>query len=101
MQTFRKALLAVLFGSCLACVGIFVFIHLYYYSSLPTAPDETAGRTFKMEVNHGFVRYGSGQEFRVFRAIEEAFPLSAFPFLVALALGVKWGIFRVRGANEA
>ena len=80
MQKLRKTVLGILLGSFLVCLGAFVFIHLYYYETLPSAPDEGAGRTFKMEVNHGFVRYGSGGELRAFRVIEEVFPLRAFPF---------------------
>ena len=93
-------MLGILLGSFLACLGAFVFIHLYYYEMLPSAPDERAGRTFKMEVNHGFVRYGSGGELRAFRVVEEVFPFGAFPLLAAGVLGLKWGIFQVRGASE-
>jgi hypothetical protein len=79
-----------------------VFIHLYYYETLPSAPDERGGRTFKMEVNHGFVRYGSGGELRAFHLVQDVlFPVGFFPFLAAGALGLKWGIFKVRGAREA
>ena len=101
MQKFRKTVLGILLGSFLTCLGAVVFIHLYYYSTLPSVPDERAGRTFKMEVNHGSVRYGSGGELRAFRVVEEVFPFAAFPFLAALVLGLKWGTFQVRGAGEA
>jgi hypothetical protein len=101
MQKLHKTVLGILLGGFLACLGAFVFIHLYCYSSLPSAPDERAGRTFKMEVNHGFVRYGSSGEVRAFRVIEEVFPFAAFPFLAAVVLGLKWGIFQVRGAGQA
>ena len=102
MQKSRKTVLGILLGSFLACIAASVFIHLYYYETLPSAPDERGGRTFKMEVNHGFVRYGSGGEFRVFHLIQDVlFPVGFFPFLAAGALGLKWGILKVRGAREA
>ena len=102
MQKFRKTVLGILVGSFLACLAASVFIHLYYYETLPSAPDEKAGRTLKMEVNHGFVRYGSGGELRAFHLIQDVvFPLGFFPFLAAAALGLKWGILKVRGAREA
>ncbi len=98
MQRFRKAVIGILLGSTLAVLGAAVFIP--YYSALPSTPDERVGRTFKMAVNHGFVRYGSVGELRALHAIEDAFPLAAFPFLAAVALGMKWGIFQVRGTNK-
>src|SRR5437899_1631952 len=99
MQQFRKTVLAVLLGTFLSCVGAAGFIHLYYYSALPSAPDESAGRTFKMEVNHGSIRHGSGGELRALHLIQDvAFPFGFFPFLTAAALGLKWGVFKVRGA---
>jgi hypothetical protein len=101
MQQFRKTVLAVLAGTFLSCVGASVFIHLYYDSRLPRAPDESAGRIFKMEVNHGSIRYGSGGELRAFHVIQDVvFPLGFFPFLAAAALGLKWGILKVGGARE-
>ena len=96
MQTFRKTALGVLLGSFAACVAAAIFIHLYYYSALPRTPDERAGRTLRMEVNHGSVRYGSTGELRAFRVIEGIFPFAAFPFLAAVFLGLKWGIIQVR-----
>ncbi len=99
MQKFRKAVLGILLGSTLAFLGAAVFIHLYCYSALPSTPDERLGRTFKLEVNHGFVRYGSVGELRALRGIEDAFPLAAFPFLTAVVLGLKWGILQVRGSK--
>jgi hypothetical protein len=102
MQKFRKTVLGILVGSFLACLAATMFIHLYYYETLPSAPDERAGRTFKMEVNHGFVRYGAGGELRTFHLIKDVvFPLGCFPFLAAAALGLKWGILKVGGAREA
>jgi hypothetical protein len=100
MQKVRRTVLAVLFGTFLLCVGASVFIHLYYYETLPRAPDEGAGRTLKMEVNHGSVRYASGQEVRTFHMIQNVvLPLSGFPFMASVALGLKWGIFKVRGSR--
>jgi hypothetical protein len=96
MQTLRKTVLGILLGSFAARVAAGIFIHLYYYSTLPSTPDERAGRTFRVQVNHGFVRYGSAGELRAFRVIEDVFPFAGFPFLAAVFLGMKWGIFQVR-----
>jgi hypothetical protein len=77
MQRFRKTVLGMLVGSFSACLAASVFIHLYYYETLPSVPDERAARTVKMEVNHGFVRYGSGGELRAFHLIQDVlFPVA-------------------------
>jgi len=96
MQSSRKTVLGILLGCFAACVAAAIFVHLYYYSTLPSAPDERASRTFRMVVNHGSVRYGSAGELRALRVIEDVFPFAAFPFLAAVFLGMKWGIFQVR-----
>jgi hypothetical protein len=96
MHSLRKAVVGILLACFAACVAAAIFGHLYFYSTLPSSPDDSAGRTLKMEVNHGFVRYGSAGELRVFRAVEGALPLAAFPFLAAVFLGLKWGMFQVR-----
>ena len=95
MKSSRKTVLGILLGSFAACVAATIFVHLYYYSALPSTPDERAIRTFRMQVN-GSVRYGSAGELRAFRVIEDVFPFAAFPFLAAVFLGLKWGIFQVR-----
>jgi len=99
MVKFRKTVLAVLIGSFLASVLISVSIHLYYYSKLPNVPDEKAGRTYKMVVNHGFVRYGSEGESRALKADEDFAPVAAVPFLIALMLGLRWGVFHIRNGR--
>jgi hypothetical protein len=102
MQRFRKTVVVVLAGTFLSCVGAAVFIHCYYYSALPSAPDESAGRTFKMEVQHGSIRYGTDGELRTLHLIQDVvFPLGCFPLLAAAALGLKWGILKVGGARAA
>jgi hypothetical protein len=102
MQKFRKTVLAVLLGAFLSCVGAGVFIHVCYYEMLPSAPDETAGRTFKLVVQHGSIRYGSAGELGAFTLIQNVvFPFSIFPFFAVVVLGLKWGILKVRGPGEA
>ena len=100
MVKFRKTVLAVLLGCFTAFVFVAVSIHLYYYSSLPGVPDEKAGRTHKMSVQHGFVRYGSEKEFRALQMIENCFPVATVLFLTAVVLGLKWGIFHIRDGRE-
>ena len=52
-----------------------------------------------MVVNHGFVRYGSEGESRALKADEDFAPVAAVPFLIALMLGLRWGVFHIRNGR--
>jgi len=100
MLKFRKLVVATLLGGFSACVAALIFVHLYHYSSLPRIPDEKVGRTYRMEVNNGSVRYGSEREFRALETAENCHSVGGFLFLGAAMLGLKWGIFHKRGARQ-
>jgi hypothetical protein len=98
----RKIFLGLLFG----CFGLWVltaaWISQSYFSSLPKAPDEKVGRIYQMAV-HGSIRFGSAQELHVLRMVEGFRPVAIILFLLALVLGMSWGIFKIapgRKLNE-
>src|SRR6266536_1782021 len=96
MVKLRKTIIAVLLGGFLAWVIVAVSIHVYYSEGLPRTPDEEAGRTYRMVVNHGSVRYGSERELQALRVIEGAMPVPVFMFLTALLLGLRYGHFQIQ-----
>ena len=100
MVKLRKGIIAVLLGGFAAWVIVAVGVHIYYFESLPRTPDEGAGRTYRMVVNHGSVRYGSERELRALNVIEGAIPIPVFMFLAALALGLGYGHFQIRGRSR-
>ena len=96
MVKLRKTIIAVLLGGFLAWVLAAVSIHVYYSESLPKVPDEEAGRTYRLVVNHGSVRYGSERQLQALRLIEGAMPIPVFMFLAAVMLGLRYGHFQIR-----
>jgi hypothetical protein len=78
MVKLSKTIITLLVSGFAACVVVFGGIHIYYYESLPSTPDEGAGRTSRMVVNHGFVRYGSERELRALRVVEGSLPIAGF-----------------------
>jgi len=96
MPKLSKTIITVLLAGFAAWVVTAVGIDSYYFGSLPRTPDEGAGRTYRMVVSHGSVRYGSEGEFRALRVIEGSLPIAGFLFLGALALGFRYGHFRIR-----
>ena len=103
MIKLRKTILALLLGGFSAWVIAFAWIHLSYCEKLPSTPDEKAGRIYRMVVNHGFVRYGSERELHILKTVEDSQPIVILLFLLALVLGMSWGIFKIakgRKLNE-
>ena len=96
MVKLRKATIAVCLGGFAMWVIAAVSIHIYCFEGLPKAPDEQAGRTYRLVVNHGSVRYGSERELEALRVIEETMPIPVFMFLAAVLLGLKYGHFQIR-----
>ena len=96
MVKFSKTLITLLLsGFRSVCSSFRWHPHLLLRESSKQA-DEGAGRTYRMVVNHGFVRYGSEREFRTFRAVEGSFPIPCFMFLAAVALGLRYDHFQIR-----
>lgn len=100
MVRFRKILIGALLGSSFAAFLLLACVECYYYSSLPGAPDENTGRVYKMLVNHGFVRYGSQAQRRIFQITKDIFPVAGLLFLTAIVLGLRWGILYVRETSK-
>ena len=70
------------------------WIQLSYASNLPKVPDEKVGRIYRMEVNHGSVRYGSEREIQTLKWTENCQMITMVFFLIALVLRVKYDDFR-------
>jgi hypothetical protein len=90
MVNVRKIVIIAFFGIFVAWLLFFCWIHLSYASDLPDAPDTKAGRTYRMVVNHGFVRYGTERELHRFRWAENA-QVPAIAFLaMGIVLAIRW-----------
>ena len=87
MKKLRKIIYGLLLGCFALSVIASVWLHLSYSSNLPTIPDEKSGHIYRMVVNHGFVVYGSEQEFRILRWVENSQPFAILFFL----LSSLWG----------
>jgi hypothetical protein len=96
----RKMFLGLIFGifglSVLSGVGI----HLCYYSYLPATPDEKNGHTYRLVVNHGFIRYGTEREIHAFKIIEDFQLVAGLLFLLAIVLGMRWGIVKIASGRK-
>jgi hypothetical protein len=91
----RKTILALLLGVFSLWVIAFAWIHVSYSSNLPGAPDEKTGHIYRMVVNHGFIRYGTEQEFHTLKMVEDFQMIAALAFLLAVVLSMSWGIIKI------
>ena len=99
----RKTFLGLLLGLFGLEVLSSIVIHLFYFSSLPKSPDAQTGQIYQMVVSHGSIRYGSAQELHIFQTIDALLPVAGLLFLLAVMLGLSWGIFKIapgRKLNE-
>ena len=56
-------LLALLVASFFACILWQTWINLGYSHQMPASPQQETGRVYRIEVNHGAVRYVTREEF--------------------------------------
>ncbi len=96
MAKFHRLILAVLFGVFASCVIFFFSTDLYYAAALANVPDKSKGLVHKLDIGHGFVRYGSETQFRVLMASKNCIPISGFIFLLGIVLGLKWKLIHLR-----
>jgi hypothetical protein len=99
----RKTVFALLVSGIFAWLIPCVWIQLSYCSKLPEAPDEKTGHTYRMIVNHGFVRYGTERELHILKAADHAQGVAGLLFLSAVVLGLRWGMVKIaqgRRLNE-
>ncbi len=73
-----------------------ICIETSYFRYLPRLPDENFGRTNRIVVSHGSVRYGSEREIQLLGSINKFAPFAGILFLAALAFGIKSGDFHVK-----
>ena len=71
-------------------VGLLLVIGVdqFYYTSLPETPEPQDGRTNRILLGHGFVRYGSLRECRTKKLSEASFVVGVVMLLVAIILRV-------------
>jgi hypothetical protein len=93
VKVIRKVLIALLLLIFFADLGTVLFLNVSYSSHLPQDSDEKAGRIYRMNVNHGFVVYGTKQEFQRLNLTEKFLPLAAICGLIAGILNFKYGDF--------
>jgi hypothetical protein len=77
------------------------WIHISYCDNLPSAPDERAGRTYQMTVNHGFVRYGTERELRVLKSTETLLGIAVILFAMAVLLRVTYGKIQLEDGHKS
>jgi hypothetical protein len=97
MVIFRKVVTVALFGVFVAWLLSFCLVHISYASNLPDAPDTKTGKTNQLVVNHGFVRYGTVEEVRTLRWVENA----QVPAIACLAMGIVLAARFKKGVNES
>jgi hypothetical protein len=99
MAMFRKVLVGMLFvGSVLWGVGL-AAVHVVYASYLPGVPDQTTGHSYRIVVNHGFVRFATIGEAHALQLLENGLPIAIAVFLSAVILGMRWGVVRLRSGR--
>lgn len=69
----------------------------FYYSTLPKNPDDKTDQVHQVVLNHGSVRYGSANQARTLRVMQNSLPVAGLLFAVALLVGLKIGVLQVRG----
>jgi len=100
MVKLRKMTILVALACTVGWVCFAAWTHLSLSADLPSAPDEESGRTHRLVVNHGRVRYGSERDILLLSASENLLPVVACASLVAILWGLATGDFQVRGARH-
>jgi hypothetical protein len=81
--------------------GLSLFsLELYYYNTLPSAPNENLDYVCRMTVMH-FVRYGSAHDLHVVDSFRETQPIIGMLFVWAVLVGVIFGDLRIRRTEKA
>lgn len=93
MVTIRKITVILFCFIFLVELGALIGLEIYYSSDLPRIPNEQAGRVYQMTVNHGFVVYGTKQEFQLLRVTRKCIPLGGICGLIAGILNFKYRDF--------
>jgi hypothetical protein len=93
MVTIRKTLIVLLVFIFFAALGTVSFLNVYYSSHLPEAPNIQTGRIYRMSVNHGFIVYGTKQEFQRLSVAEKCLPFAGIGAFIAGLLNAKFGDF--------
>jgi hypothetical protein len=93
-------MIALFFCAFVGWVAAAVWIDGSYFSRLPKAPNEKAGRVYRMVVSHGSIRYGSERELHNLRTIEELRLPAIMLFLVAILWGLKSGDLKIRSQHR-
>jgi hypothetical protein len=97
MRTLRKTAIILLTAGFFLTLGDWVWLELSYTSRLPGAPDLRAGRTNRIVVNHGFVRYAARPEVRRLHRANVAFWCALGGALVAGLLNLHYKDFAPPG----
>ncbi len=87
----RKTLIALLCCWFVVSLGYVISLDLYYWKTLPWAPDHLSKRTERIVVSHGSIRYGTGAERNALLLAEE---IAAFACLGGLLAGIMNTIYK-------
>ena len=75
--------------------------HLVFFDNLPSAPNKSTERTYRLVVDHGAVRYGTESEARAQEVLHDGLFVAVFVFLATLAFGLRTGVLHVRSNAPA
>jgi hypothetical protein len=99
MVVLRKVIVVLLICGLFAWLAFFTWVHLSYTSKLPDSPNKTTGQTYRMIVNHGFVRYGTKKDLQVLRFAENWQLFAIVSTAIAAYLNVKYQVFNKKASE--
>ena len=100
MEKLRKILRVVVLAAFVAHLVLLLCMDCYYWSNLPKAADEQAGRTSRIVFHHGSVRYASERESHALKLAESAMPFTILGVFVVVMWGFVSGDFPIRGRTN-
>ena len=84
----RKTLIGLLLAMSVSWFLLGAAIQWFYYSQLPKNPDIDTGQTIQVIVNHGSVRFGTVNQGRTLRLMQNSLPVAGLVFAVTLLVGL-------------
>jgi hypothetical protein len=97
----RKIIIGLILSLSVLWALLGATMHLVYSETLPSAPDQSTGRTYRLVVNHGAVRYGTERDVRVQKVLEDGLFVAVFVSFATLLFGLGTGVLHFRGNTPA
>jgi hypothetical protein len=97
----RKKIIGLLLAASVVWGLLCGITHLVFFDNLPSAPNKSTERTYRLVVDHGAVRYGTEREARAQEVLHDGFFVAVFIFIATLAFGLRTGVLRLRSNTPA